>query len=175
MDEPVFLTLWVARFVLPPVLRAKYGTELLTEQIKSITGLDVDKLPDKVQQNYRNTTREFMGTVTNTVIEFDSNFEVNVDEEGIMYPLNIIKDWSRLIWDNNTAAQSLKRDYAGQLTLESHTKSGDVTRRIECGIIFPSTPVNAFDFEYNNEAIYQMSVTWTAEKVSDLTRQISGE
>jgi hypothetical protein len=43
-----------------------------------------------------------------------------------------------------------------------------VIRKIECGKIFPSTPPQAFDFEYNNEAIYQMDITWVAEDVKDL-------
>lgn len=167
-DEPVYLSLWIARFVLPAPLRAKYGTELLTEQIKKVSGLSTDKLPDKVSQNYRNTTREFMGAVVDTTISINTAFEVNVDANGIMYPLNIIKDWCALIWDPQTAAQTLKRDYSGQLTLESHSKDGRVLRRYQAGTIFPTTPPAAFDFEYMNEAIYSMDIDWTVENITDL-------
>jgi hypothetical protein len=121
-DDPVYLTLWRATFILPEPLRAVHGTELLSEQITKITGLDVDKMPDTVEQGYRNTKRRFAGTVVDTNIDFDTTFEVNVDENGVMYPLNVIKDWISLIWDNNTGAMGLKNDYVGQLVLEAHKK-----------------------------------------------------
>lgn len=167
-DDPVFLSLFMAQFVLPPPLRAKYGTKLLVEQMTKISGFDVDKMPDTVEQTYRNSKRRFAGAVIDTNIDFDTTFEVNVDEQGVMYPLNVIKDWCALIWNNNNAAQSLKRDYVGSIVIQIHNKAGQVIRKLEAKSVWPTTAPAAFDLEYQNEAIYRLDITWAAENVTDL-------
>ena len=167
-DEPVHLTKFIATFVLPPPLREKYGAELLTEQIKKVGGLTLDKLPETVEQLYRFHKRRFAGTVVETNVDLETSFEVNIDEQLVMYPYNIMKDWAKLIYDPHTGFQALKKDYTGSLTLEVHNKVGDVIRNMYFPIIFPITPPNQWDLEYANEAIYEMSITFAAENPTDL-------
>ena len=167
-DEPVYLTKFICTFVLPEPLRDKYGSEILTEQIKKIGGLSNDKLPETVEQMYRYHKRRYLGSVVETNIDLEMSFEVNVDDQLIMYPYNVIKDWIKLGYDPMTGFQSLKKDYSGSLTIEIHNKVGDVLRNIYFPIVFPITAPNQWDLEYGNEAIYEMSLTMAAENPTDL-------
>jgi hypothetical protein len=167
-DEPVYLTKFVTTWVLPAPLQAKYGGEIINEQIKKMGGLATDKLPENVEQFYRAHKRRYAGTVVETNIDIDMTFEVNVDSNNVMYPYNIMKDWCKLIYDPQTGFQSLKKDYTGSVTIEIHDKIGNVLKNVYFPIIFPITPPNAFDLEYNNEAIYEMSLTFAGENETDL-------
>lgn len=167
-DEPVYLTKFITTWIMPPPLQPKYGGEVVNEQIKKVGGLDLDKLPEAIEQFYRFHKRRYAGSVIETNIDLELAFEVNVDENNIIYPYNIFKDWSRLIYDPQTGFQSLKRDYTGSLTVEVHNKVGDVLRQVYFPIIFPITNMNAWDLEYNNEAIYELGITFAGENPTDL-------
>lgn len=167
-DEPVYLTKFITTWVLPAPLQAKYGGEVVMEQIKKVGGLSTDKLPETVEQFYRFHKRRFAGSVVETNIDLEMTFEVNVDENNVMYPYNIFKDWMRLIYDPHTGFQSLKRDYTGSLTVEIHNKVGDVLKNTYFPLIFPITPANPFELEYNNEAIYELAMTFAGENPTDL-------
>ena len=48
LNDPLFTTKFTTTFILPPALRAVYGTQLISEQLKKVGGLSVDKMPDPV-------------------------------------------------------------------------------------------------------------------------------
>lgn len=166
--EPVYTTKWVSTFVLPPPLQPIYGAILLSEQIKKVGGLSLDKLPSSEnEQFYRFHKRRYAGSVVDTTIDLDMTFEVNVDENLIMYPYNILKAWSRLIYDPQTGFQTLKKDYTGSLTLEVHNKVGAVLRTMYFPMIFLSKPVKDWSLEYNTENIYECDCSFAAENAVD--------
>lgn len=167
LDEPVYLTLFRQTIVLPPPLRETFGTELVHEQIKRIGGLTFDKLPETVEQMYKTHKRRFMGVVTDTNVDIEIEYEVNVDPQGRMYPYNVMTAWSKLLYDPNTGFQSIKRDYVGSMTIEVFTKDGQVIRRSFVPIMFPITPPNEMELAHADEAIYTMSVTYAAENFTD--------
>jgi len=167
-DEPVYLTKFVTTWVLPPALRNKYGTELVTEQLKKIGGLATDKLPEAQEQMFKFHKRRYIGSIVDTNIDLEMSFEVNVDQNLTMYPYNVFHDWCKLGYDPNNGFQGLKVDYAGSVTIDIHNKIGQVFKSVFFPVIFPITPPNAFDLEYGNEAIYELSLTFAAENPTDL-------
>lgn len=174
LDEPVYLTKFYTIWVLPPALRAKYGnTAVIDEQLKKIGGLNADKLPESISQAYRFHKRRFAGSVVETNIDLDMNFEVNVDENGLVYPYNMFKDWCKLIYDPNTGNQSIKKDYVGQCTIQIHDKLGKVLREVYFPIVFPIEPPNAWDLDFTNEAHYEMGMKFAAENQTDLIIGVS--
>ena len=168
LDEPVYLTKFVTTWILPLALRGKYGATIIDEQLKKIGGLACDKLPENISQAYRFHKRRFAGSVVETNIDIDMEFEVNVDENKLMYPYNIFKDWCKLIYDPNTGNQSFKKDYVGAVTIEVHDKKGFVLRSYYFPLLFPITPPNNMDLEYENEAHYKMNITFAGENQTDL-------
>jgi len=167
-DEPLFLTKFRATFVLPAPLQAKYGAEVLSEQLRSVGGLSTDKLPEVVEQFYRAHKRRFLGTVVETDIDLDLVWEVNVTREGVTYPYNIMRDWCKLGYDPMTGYQTIKEDYTGKLTLEIHNKLGQILKKVYFPIFFPITPPGQFDLEYASEGQYELAMTFAGENFTDL-------
>lgn len=168
-DEPVYQSLWLATFILPEPIRAVHDASLLQEQLVNVSGLDTDKMPDTVEQKYRFSSRRFAGAVVNTAIDLSMTFETNVNANNQMVPYNILRDWSRLIYDPATAAHGLKRDYVGKLTLELHDKAGQVLRKWHFPEIWVSSALNAMDLDYTNESIHQISINFAADYYDDIT------
>lgn len=168
-DEPLFLATWRTTWVLPTPLQGKYGAEIVDEQIKKINGLNLDKLPtNTVEQVYRFHKRRYAGAIIDTNIDLDMEFEVNVDNNLLLYPYNIFKDWSRLIYDPATGFQGLKRDYTGSLTIDIHNKVGDILRSIYFPLIFPIEPIKNMDLDHLTEEVFVMSIKFAAENPTDL-------
>lgn len=168
LDEPVFLTKFQATFVLPEALRSRYGTELVTEQLIRVGGLVTDKLPDAVEQVFKFHKRRFIGSVVETNVDVEMDFEVNVNKETrAMYPYDVFRDWVKLGYDSNTGFMGLKEDYVGSCTVVLINKIGSVLREWIFPIFFPITPPNDMGLESNNEANYVLSMTFAGENQTD--------
>ena len=168
LDEPLFLTKFLVTFILPQALQSRYGTQVLTEQCTKITGLNLDKMPDPVEQNNRGVSREFIGTIADTKVHAKMTFSVNVSKDGTPYPLNILRDWAGLCYSYNTGTQTLKRDYSGQCIIEIHAKDGTLIRAIKFPIFFPMTPPNEIDLDSTQDNIYEAELEFICENGQDL-------
>lgn len=159
LHEPLYLTKYSMNIVLPSVLAEKYGTpELLIEQMLKVDGLDFDKMPGTVAQKYKYNDRTFIGTIVDTKIQISLDFEVNVDSETLVpYPYDLLRDWTRLCYDPNTALQVLKKDYVGSATCEVTNKIGQLIRHYDMPIIFPVTSLPAWNLNSTTEAIYKIA------------------
>lgn len=167
LDEPLYKSKFLATFILPVSLRPKFGTQLMTEQLIKIGGLAADKLPETVEQHFRYTSRRFSGGVPDTKLDVDLTFEANVSKAGIIYPYNVLREWSYLCYDPQTGFQGIKRDYVGSLILDVHGKNGVVLRKFYFPIFFPIKPLNDIDLDYTQEGIYQPTMTFAAENYTD--------
>jgi len=165
-DMPLFLTKFCITFILPPALQEKYGSEILTEQVQGVTGLELDKMPEIVEQMYKGIKRRFGGTVADTAVDAEFTWAVNTDSTGKIYPLNVIRDWGRLIY-NDTGVVLCKEDYAGSIIIEQHNVKGEVIRKIRAGIVFPMSAIPAQDLNYNEDATYELTNTFVLEDVED--------
>lgn len=165
--EPVYLTKFNTVWVLPPALRARFGTELITEQTIEIAGLNTDKMPEELIQKYKFVNRKFTGSVVDTSVDLEFVMEVNVDPKTkAMVPYDRMKAWGQLCYDFNSGFQGLKSDYTGSCTIQMHDKVGDVLKEWFCPIIWPKTAPNAFDLKSAEEGNYKLSMTFHAENVT---------
>jgi hypothetical protein len=168
LDEPLYFTKWEAIFVLPVALQAVYNnTEIMTQQITKIGGLQIDRIPALTEQLYRGNKRRFIGSVPETTHDLDMTFTVNVDKDGLIYPWNILRDWSKLGWDSQTGLQMLKRDYVGSITINIGNKLGTILRRIYFPVLFPAEGANVWDIENNTEGQYELTMKFAGENPSD--------
>jgi hypothetical protein len=171
LDEPLHLTKFMTTWILPPALQPIYGTQLtISDQLKSVGELSLDKLPELVEQMFRGTKRKFVGTVAeDTTVEMEMTFNVNVTKEGVPYPLDVMRDWCKLAYDVQTGLQLLKRDYVGQLTIEVHDKVGTLIRKVFFPVLLPATPPSNFEgLDYNEQKEYEMTITFVGENQTDL-------
>lgn len=165
-DMPYFDTKFVVTFILPDILKSKYGAEVLTESIKSIEGLDLDKMPDAVEQMYHGIKRKFGGTVADTSVEITPKFSVNVTKEGRIYPLDLLRDWGRLIY-NSEGISLTKEEYVGSCVIEVTNVKDEVIRRVSCPVIFPSKQINEKALNYDEEGIYELEFGFHVEDAED--------
>lgn len=168
LDEPVFLTKFQSTFVLPTALRQQYGTELITEQLVRVGGLTTDKLPETVEQVFKFHKRRFIGSVVETNVDVEMEFEVNRDKKTrSMYPYNVFRDWTKLGYDANTGFMGFKEDYVGSNTTVLVDKKGNVLREWIFPIFFPITPANPMDLESENESQFRLIMTFAGENETD--------
>lgn len=165
--EPVYTTKFTTTWVLPEILRQKFGTEIITEQTIEINGLATDKMPEQVIQKYKFVNRAFTGSVVDTTVDLDFVMEVNVDPKtNAMIPYDRMKAWNQLCYDFNTGFQGLKVDYAGSCTIQLHDKVGNVLKEWYVPIIFPKTAPGGFDLKSPEEGNYKLNMTFTAENIT---------
>jgi hypothetical protein len=173
--EPVFLNQFEV-LITPPAAIVEANTTfqgefLLTQQVKSITGLAVDIQPSApVEQFYKFATRRYAGgEPSNSDMDLTIEFEVNLNNANSMTVYKILRQWSDLIYNPITGAMGLKRDYVGSILISVFNKQGDVFRRIRIPVCFISEAINAMDLDYENgNNIYTISVNWKCDYWEDL-------
>jgi hypothetical protein len=171
--EPVFLNQFEV-IINPPngIIDASTmfrGEMVLTQQVKSITGLTVDiTAVDPVQQNYKFATRRYAGgepTTSDMTVTMD--FEVNLNDQNSMVVYKVLRQWSDLIYNPLTGAMGLKNDYVGSMVISIFNKRGDVFRRIRIPSCFLSEAINAMPLDYENPAIYTIQTSWICDYWED--------
>ena len=172
--EPVFLNQFEV-IINPPngIVAASTmskGEMILTQQVKSITGLTVDiTAVDPVQQNYKFATRRYAGgEPTTSDMNISMEFEVNLDDANSMTVYKILRQWSDLIYNPLTGAMGLKTDYVGSMVISIFNKRGDVFRRIRIPSCFLSEPLKAMELDYETPSIYTLTTSWICDYWEDL-------
>lgn len=165
-DMPLFLNKYVVTFILPTPLQAIYGADILTESVVKVDGLDLDKLPEVVEQSYRGVKRKFAGLTADTSVDIEMTFAVNVTKAGKIPVLNIMRDWSRLMW-NHDGVVVTKEEYAGAILIEVTDVKDNLLRKVSLPVVFLSEAIPAMELNYDENNIYEMVAKFHAENISD--------
>ena len=171
--EPVFLNQFEV-IITPPAAvtlnntRFK-GESILTQQVKSVSGLLVDIQPaSTANQFYKFAERRYAGGApTDTSVTFTVQFEVNLNEQNSMIVYKIMRQWADLIYNPLTGAMGLKRDYVGSMVVSIFNKRGDVFRRITIPSCFLSEAIPAMDLDYEQSNNYSISLSWICDYWND--------
>lgn len=157
--EPVYLNLFTVEIQLPKKLAVtNEDKNLLLEGVKSVGGLDTNKVPGATLQQYKFADRSFANSgPENTYIDVTLNFEINVrgSSEGVadMYTLKILRAWDDLIYDPLTGRQGLKVDYvAPQAVITMHDKAHNPFWQWTLYNVFPRTNIPAPPLNYMSKS-----------------------
>ena len=165
--EPVFLNQFEFTISPPTGIDPGVGNNnqnLLVEQIKKISGLEFDKNPGVVEQHYKGAKRRYAGSKPETTtVDLTVEFEINLNESNSMYTYKTIRQWSDLIYNPNTGAKGLKKDYVGSGLLTIFNKAGDIFKKYRIPTMFPMTAINPMELDYLSTEIYSMSVTFACD------------
>lgn len=171
-DEPVFKGLFRTSWVLPNPLKNIFGTELIIQNVKKVGGLDMEKLPELVEQNHTHVLRSYVGVAAELKWDLEFEFEVNVDSvTKVAYPHNIFRAWSKIQYDINNGFTAPKKDYTGAVIIDFHDKEGTILRKVEFPTIFISEPITPWDGEYKSNEIQTLTVKMRGENPRDRTIQ----
>lgn len=173
--EPVFLNQFQVLITPPSAVTVANttfnGESILTQQVKSISALQVDIQPsDAVTQYYKFAERRYSGGEPSTSdVQFNMSFEVNLSDSNSMTLYKALRQWSDLIYNPLTGAMGLKRDYVGSMVVSVFNKQGDVFRRITLNNCFLIEPVTSMNLSYDTgDALYTIDTTWKADYWNDL-------
>lgn len=170
--EPVFLNQFEV-LITPPagvITGPTTGEPILTQSIKSISGLSVDIAPQApLEQNYKFATRRYAGGEPSTTdLDLKIEFEVNLDDSNSMTVYKTLRQWADLIYNPLTGAMGVKSDYVGSMVISIFNKQGDVFRRISIPSCFISEDLKQMDLTYESGDIYVLNASWKADYWEDL-------
>jgi hypothetical protein len=171
--EPVFLnqfevTITPPAGVVPPQGNPGSGNILL-EQVKSITGLQVDKSAGEVSQSFKFAKRWYAGAAPQTTgLDVSLSFEINLDDNHSMYVFKALRQWSDLIYNPLTGAMGLKKDYTGNILINIFNKEGNVFRKINLKDCFPMSAINEMALNYTQANIYTLDITFAVDYFDDV-------
>lgn len=146
-QEPVYLNLFEITFILPTILQAQGRDPILMLQQANSVSLDLTKDIDIKDQRFKYSTRAFLTMPSQTHIEFDIKFNVNVNEQNSMETWNVLKAWYDLVWNSQNGTLHYKSDIIGTIIVNQHDKKGVVLRRVT----FQNAQlrgVNGFDLDW---------------------------
>lgn len=172
--EPVFLNQFEILITPPSSVELQnsgfQGESILTQAVKSISGLTVDIQPQApIEQNYKFATRRYAGGEPSTTdLDLRIDFEVNLDDNNSMSVYKVLRQWADLIYNPLTGAMGLKRDYVGSMLISIFNKQGDVFRRIRIPTCFLSEDLKPMELTYENSDIYILSASWKVDYWEDL-------
>ena len=155
-QEPVYNNLFEITFILPTILQAQGRDPILMLQQATNINLDLTKQLDIKDQRFKYSTRAFLTTPSQTHIEFDIKFNVNVNEQGSMETWNTLKAWYDLVWNSQNGTLHYKSDIIGTLVVNQHDRKGVIIRRVT----FQNTQLRGVE---------QMSLDWTNNDIWSVT------
>lgn len=154
--EPEYLSQFEVIITPPPGVS---NWDLVIENVTKIGGLEINKMPDVVEQKFKSAVRSFAGGVANgTTIDITLDFEVNVNDQNSSFVYKALRQWTDLIYDPLTGKMGLKRDYVGgPCIINQFQKNGDIYRQIIIPELFPKTPLSAKELDFTSNDIYKIS------------------
>lgn len=171
MHEPVYQNLF--EVTITPPAGVTGWDQLVIDSIIKVGGLDVDKTPGVVEQIYKGAKRRYASAFPDsTTVDIAIDFNVNLNDENSMYVYKALKSWCNLIFDSETGAMTLKKNYAGgPMTVSAFNKVGDIYRQYTFPVVWPITNIPAIDFDYSSGAtIWQISITFAADYWDNVSR-----
>ena len=156
-----------------PTSLSNWKTALFMEQVIKVGGLDVDKVPPAgITQTFKGYTRSYSNAkLDQTFVDIVLDFEVNLDDANSNYMYNGLKSWCNSILNPQTGEMSLKKDYVGgPMVVQAYNRIGDVYRQYTFDTIWPTTNINAMEFDYASTDKFTITgMTFRADYWSDVS------
>ena len=169
--EPAFLNQFEVTLIPPVGIDpgvGQNGQNLILEQVKKVTGLELDKNPGVVEQYYKFAKRRYAGArPETTTMDVTIDFEINLNDANSMYTFKTMRAWSDLIYNPMTGSMGLKKDYIGQGLITIFNKNGKIYRKVRMPAIFPMSPINPMELDYQSQEVYMMSLTFAVDYWED--------
>lgn len=163
--EPVQQSLFEVT-ILPPA--GVSGANLLLQQVKSISGLNINKDIGTQEQQFKFSTRSFASQPDSTAMDVAINFSLNLNEANQAYVYRTLKDWYKLIYNPNTGEMGLKKDYVGTIIVTQFNRAGDIFRTVTLEDCFISSGLPFLEGgDYSDAAPQEMEVTWRCDNFKE--------
>jgi hypothetical protein len=169
--EPVISSNYNAHFVLMGNLKTKLGDYgFLSEYIKSVTGLFVEKAGGSIEGGYKWIKFRYDSNEKETVYDVVVQFHNFLDTNSRMFVYNAIVAWSRFKYNPLTGEKTLKADYANAAIVgEKFNRDGTLYWRRTGLNCFPMSEIEDMAMDYGNHEAGELSCTFSVDYVQDIT------
>ena len=150
----------------PPAAIGGPNVALLVEHVTKLSGLpEIQSSGTLAEQKYKFATRSYAGAIPDkTTADLVLNFTVNLNEENDAYVYNILRAWNDIMYNPQTGAQGLKREYVGEMAVVVFNKRGEIFREWKFPSVFPTTKLNELALDYaGGTALYAIDITYRAD------------
>lgn len=163
LEEPVYLGLFDIQFQLPPAVN---GGEILYQ---NATGVELPPMPEleMVEQNYKYSKRRYAGLPDGFTHDFDIEFNVNLNDGNSPYVFKTLQDWYKLTFNPATGEVTRKIDHVGTITVDVHTKDGEIIRRV----VFKDVEIVSLTdmtLEWGSNEIFSVTGSFRSDHWDDL-------
>ncbi len=86
-----------------------------------------------------------------------------------MFTYKTLKAWSDLVYNPNTGAMGLKKDYSGSGLITMFRKSGEIFRKVRLPVMFPMSAINPMELDYQSTELFAISLTFAADFFEDIS------
>lgn len=166
--DPNHQAIFEVYFTLPPVLSAEFKQDeaLLTEQVVSVSGLDV------LQKTAQAGSQKFFGVdasysnpaLDQTFAEVTVVFNLNLRNVTDNFVLKIFKAWSQLTYEIATGNRALMRDYMfDAMRIAEANRDGSIWRDFVFHRGFPVEISGLESLEYTNNEARKLTVKFRAD------------
>lgn len=132
LEEPLYSNLFEITFTFPTILKLN---TTLDQRIMMMNAMNIDlNLTPELgvkEQKFKYSDRVFLITPEKTSIEFEIEFNINVDNSFSIRTWNYMKKWYDLAWNSQTGELHYKADMVGGIVAHIHDREGVVVRRTE--------------------------------------------
>jgi hypothetical protein len=134
---------------------------LILEHVRSIGGLSgVNPMVDPVVQKYKWADRSYAGMPSQTYVDLNLNFTLNLNNANEFYMYKTMKEWTDLIHNPATGEMGLKVDYVGTLVVVQFNREGDIFRKLTFKDCFPTGNIQTLDeLNYDSPEPAEMQLT----------------
>lgn len=160
--EPVHQNLFEITF-LPPTGVA--GAPILLEHVLSVGGLDgVNIATEAIQQKYKFSDRSFAGMPSQTFVDIQVTFSLNLNDTNQMYVYKTLRAWKDKQYDPLTGIMGIKKDYVGTFIVVEFNRPGNIYRKLTFNDAFPSGQITGLDArDYNSSEPLTIQVTFRSD------------
>lgn len=169
--EPVVASNFNAHFVLMGNLKKKLGDYgFLSEYIKSVTGLFIEKAGNTIEAGYKYTKFRYDSNEKETFFDVEVAFHNFLDKESRMFIYNALVKWSRFKYNPMTGEKTLKKDYADAcIVVEKFNRDNTIYWRRMGHNLFPMADLPDQMADYSSHDMQELAMTFNVDYVSDIT------
>lgn len=153
-------------------LKDKLGSDYteLTEYVKSVAGLFIEKAGNTVDGGYKTTKFRYDSNEKETTYDVVVNFQNFIDNTNKQFIYNKLVAWSRVKFNPLNGTKGLKSLYANAvIVVEKYNRDGTLYWRRTGHNIFPMNDFDDQIADYSSHDMAELEVTFSADYVSDVT------
>jgi hypothetical protein len=149
----------------PPAVIGGPNVALLVEHVTKISGLpEINSAGTLVEQEYKFAKRSYAGAVPDTTVaDIEISFTVNLNEENDAYVYNILRAWNDVVYNPQSGAQGLKRNYVGECAVVIFNKAGEIFREFKFPSIIPNGALGDLSLEYTSNNVYETTMKYRSD------------